>query len=70
MTSTLVPNVMPLQASDRCDRCGAQSYVRVTMLGGAELLFCRHHWHRHEPVLREKAAHVHDETALVAELPS
>ena len=31
-----------LSAADRCDSCGAQAYVRVTMTSG-ELLFCAHH---------------------------
>ena len=31
-----------LTAHDRCDSCGAQAYVRVTLETG-ELLFCAHH---------------------------
>ena len=31
-----------LTALDRCDSCGAQAYVKVTMASG-ELLFCAHH---------------------------
>ena len=38
--TTLSPS--PLTASDRCDRCGAQAYVRVTLTSGGELLFCSH----------------------------
>jgi len=47
-----------LTASDRCDGCGAQAYVRVTRLTlvgeeprEEELLFCGHHYHRHAPKL-------------------
>ncbi|MGI8665383.1 MAG: DUF7455 domain-containing protein, partial [Jatrophihabitans sp.] len=40
MTSTLA--VAPLTAVDRCDRCGAQAYVRVTLPAGSELMFCAH----------------------------
>ncbi|WP_444826196.1 DUF7455 domain-containing protein, partial [Arthrobacter sp. H41] len=33
-----------LTALDRCDRCGAQAYVRaVLQSSGGELLFCGHH---------------------------
>ena len=31
-----------LTTADRCDRCGAQAYVRVGLAAG-ELLFCAHH---------------------------
>lgn len=32
-----------LKATDRCDRCSAQAYVKVTGTTG-ELLFCGHHY--------------------------
>jgi hypothetical protein len=33
-----------LNALDRCDRCGAQAYVRAVLeTSGGELLFCGHH---------------------------
>ncbi len=47
---------------DRCDRCGAQAYVRVVLPGGGELLFCRHHAKSHDSKLRAVAAEYHDET--------
>jgi hypothetical protein len=50
-----------LSAADRCDRCGAQAYVRATLHGGGELFFCAHHARKHVPALRE-VAHIHDET--------
>ena len=31
-----------ITTSDRCDRCGAQAYVRATLVSG-ELYFCGHH---------------------------
>ena len=34
-----VPTV-ELLATDRCDRCGAQAYVRVNLASGGELMFC------------------------------
>jgi hypothetical protein len=60
----------PLVAADRCDRCGAQAYVRVTLLSGSELLFCAHHARRFEPTLREQAAEIHDESGRLAETPA
>jgi hypothetical protein len=51
-----------LAATDRCDRCNAQAYVRVVLPGGSDLLFCSHHWNRHEVALRPQAVAVVDET--------
>jgi len=59
----------PLTATDRCDRCGAQAYVRTTLLSGSELLFCAHHWHDNEAALREVAVEIHDETERLVEVP-
>lgn len=60
MTSTLT--VEPLTAVDRCDRCGAQAYVRVTLPAGSELLFCAHHGREYAPKLRELDAAILDES--------
>ncbi|MCG2799758.1 MAG: hypothetical protein L6367_14635 [Cellulomonas sp.] len=51
----------PLSAADRCDRCGAQAYVRVSLAGG-ELLFCAHHYREHAPKFADVATHIQDET--------
>ena len=59
-----------LSATDRCDRCQAQAYVRVVLPGGSDLLFCGHHWSRHEDALRPQAEHILDETHRLAEAPS
>jgi hypothetical protein len=57
----------PLTVADRCDRCGAQAYVRVQLTVG-ELLFCAHHAREHAPKFAELATFVQDETArLLAE---
>jgi hypothetical protein len=53
----------PLTAADRCDRCGAQAYVRATLPAGTELLFCGHHGNAHRPSLLVAGAQIHDETA-------
>jgi hypothetical protein len=34
-----------LDATDRCDRCAAQAYVKVIGQSG-ELLFCSHHYNK------------------------
>ena len=52
----------PLTAADRCDSCGAQAYVRATMPGGSDLLFCGHHAAAHRPSLLIAGARLHDET--------
>lgn len=59
-----------LTASDRCDRCGAQAYVRVELAGGAELLFCAHHAKAHADALRDVAVNIHDESGRLSDQPS
>jgi hypothetical protein len=67
---TALAELSGLSATDRCDRCGAQAYVRVELAGGAELLFCAHHAREHEDKLREVAISIHDETGRLAETPA
>lgn len=67
--TTLLAGTDSLTAADRCDRCGAQAYVRVVLVKG-DLLFCAHHGHEHETKLREVAREFHDETARLAATPS
>jgi hypothetical protein len=67
VTTTLAPNA--LTALDRCDRCGAQAYVRVTLATGGDLLFCAHHFRAHEGKLRGTGARVIDETRRLADSP-
>ncbi|GAA2527389.1 DUF7455 domain-containing protein [Rarobacter incanus] len=50
-----------LTAADRCDRCGARAYVRVTLPVG-ELLFCAHHAREHASSYEDIATHIQDET--------
>lgn len=50
-----------LTAADRCDRCGAQAYLRVTLYAG-ELLFCAHHAKAHADRLKQVALTIQDET--------
>jgi hypothetical protein len=66
VTTALAPS---LTAADRCDRCGAQAYVRASLHGGGELLFCAHHGREHLPKLREHAD-IHDESDRLTETPT
>lgn len=61
MTGALAPT-KPLTAADRCDRCGAQAYVRVLLPSSGELLFCAHHNRQHADALAKVAAEIYDET--------
>jgi hypothetical protein len=70
VTAVLTPDLLPaeaLNALDRCDRCGAQAYLRVTLASGGELLFCAHHGKKYEESLRSMAAEIHDETSKLSE---
>jgi hypothetical protein len=60
--NTAIAPSSPLTAADRCDRCGAQAYLRVELQSGGELLFCAHHAREHGDKLKEIAATVIDET--------
>jgi hypothetical protein len=68
--TTATAPAAPLTAVDRCDRCGAQAYLRVQLKGGFELLFCAHHAREHSEKLREVAEHVQDETNKLADTPT
>ncbi len=59
MTATL--EARQLDATDRCDSCGAQAYVRVVLESGGELLFCAHHASVNEAKLRPMASLWQDE---------
>ena len=51
-----------LTSADRCDRCGAQAYVRARLASGGVLLFCAHHGRAHRAKLADIAVELHDET--------
>lgn len=69
MTTAIAPGAA-LTAADRCDRCGAQAYVRVELPGGGELLFCAHHGRQHGDRLRQVALTIHDETGRLEQTPA
>ncbi len=66
MTDQVLLEQTPLRAVDRCDRCGAQAYVRATLLNGGELLFCGHHGKEYAEKLKSVSAQIQDETAKLA----
>lgn len=70
MSTAIAPSVSALTAVDRCDRCGAQAYLRVLLQAGGELLFCAHHAREHGDKLREIALSFHDETGKLADTPA
>jgi 4-hydroxyphenylpyruvate dioxygenase-like putative hemolysin len=51
-----------MNATHRCDRCGAQAYVRILLRSHQDLLFCAHHYRQHAPALAKMAAEIQDET--------
>ena len=61
VNTALAPS-SPLTAADRCDRCGAQAYLRVELQSGGELLFCAHHAREHGDKLKQIAVTLVDET--------
>lgn len=50
-----------LTRADRCDRCGAQAYIKAELASG-ELLFCNHHGQKALPKLEELNAIITDES--------
>ncbi len=58
------PTASTLTNADRCDRCGAQAFVRVLLTSG-DLLFCAHHAKAYEDKLKPAAVDWVDETAAL-----
>ena len=67
MNENIVLDSTPLNALDRCDRCGAQAYVRAVMANGFELLFCGHHAKKYHEGLASSASQIVDETSRLIE---
>lgn len=71
MNATLAPE---LNAADRCDRCGAQAFVRARIGDDLELHFCAHHGREHIGKLRnledvqitDESHRLHDEDGTAA----
>ena len=67
--TTTAPAPHAFTALDRCDRCGAQAFMRAVLSSG-DLLFCAHHGRAHESALRDVASDIQDESHLLAETPA
>ncbi len=63
MAQTLLAST-DLVALDRCDRCGAQAYVRAVLAAG-ELLFCAHHGREYGEKLAREALLVQDNSSVL-----
>jgi hypothetical protein len=52
-THPLADTIEPLKIADRCDRCGAQAFVVVQLTSddSTALMFCGHHYAKHEAAL-------------------
>ncbi len=61
---------VPLNALDRCDRCGAQAYVRAVLVTGGELMFCAHHGKEYAEKLKEVAVKIQDESDKLVQTPA
>ena len=70
MTALTIDTPPPeLTRQDRCDRCGAQAFVKATLptADGLELLFCGHHFRAHELKLVAAGATIQDERHRIDE---
>ena len=68
MTEQVILESTPLNALDRCDRCGAQAYVRATLLNGGEVMFCAHHGKEYAEKLAAIAVKIQDESEKLVEV--
>ena len=58
-----------LDITDRCDRCGAQAFIRAIFARG-ELTFCGHHGREMRAGLEKQALLVQDATDQINAQPS
>ena len=66
-TAALAPHAFT--AADRCDRCGAQAFVRAVLTSG-DLLFCAHHAREYGDALAASALVVEDASDTINAKPS
>lgn len=62
MPSDTITPLQVLTAQDRCDRCGAQAYVRARFAGQLFVFLCAHHGRQHMGKLIETAEDILDES--------
>ena len=67
--TTTAPAPHTFTATDRCDRCGAQAFMRAVLSSG-DLLFCAHHGRAYGDALAAKALVVEDATETINKAPS
>jgi hypothetical protein len=70
MSEQVMLESVPLNALDRCDRCGAQAYVRAVLVTGGELMFCAHHGKEYAEKLKEVAVKIQDESDKLVQTPA
>jgi hypothetical protein len=66
MSEQIVLEQTPLNSLDRCDRCGAQAYVKAELVSGGTLYFCGHHAKAYAEGLSKVASCIQDETQKIA----
>jgi hypothetical protein len=66
MSNQITMEQTPLNSLDRCDRCGAQAYVRAILISGGQLLFCAHHGKAYAGGLKSVVATIQDESEKLA----
>ena len=69
MTATTLAQQPSLTIADRCDRCGAQAFIRAVFVAG-ELTFCGHHGRELLVPLQRDALLVEDATDMINAAPS
>ena len=67
--TTPAPAPHTFTATDRCDRCGAQAFMRAVLSSG-DLLFCAHHGRAYGDALAAKALVVEDASETINKAPS
>ena len=67
--TTALARPIAFTAADRCDRCGAQAFVRAVLASG-ELTFCAHHGRAYASALENVALSVEDGTSALNAKPS
>jgi hypothetical protein len=67
--TTTAPAPHAFTALDRCDRCGAQAFMRAVLSSG-DLLFCAHHGRVYGDALAAKALVFEDASESINKKPS
>lgn len=58
-----------LDARYRCDKCGAQAYVRTILKSNNALYWCSHHANKYKPIMKQQGVlrEVYDELIRLQE---